>query len=839
MLDTLYAQKNGTNPKLPAGISVYDLKKSKTVYLVTTSNFILRDVIPRVLTGNIFLYSINPEETDLSMLLQSPDVLFIQPERKATEEMVINGSDLSLNNIFFAHSKYTVNGEGLTVSVKENRPDTLDIDFYKRFKRTGLESSTLSAHATAMATLVGGAGNTYYTGKGAAYKVNVSSASFQTLLPEHDTVYKKHNISIQNHSYGTMIENFYGVDALAYDVSVANNDSLLHVFSAGNSGNLTSTAGKYMGITGFANLTGSFKQSKNTLSVAATDSMNNIEALSSKGPAYDGRLKPELVAFGQDGSSGAAALVSGSAILLQHAYKQSKGKLPASSLMRAALINAANDVSAQGPDFKSGFGSLNTERALKQIINNQYFTASINNGNSIDFNIVVPANSTELKITLAWNDVPATVNASKALVNDLDLEVIEVNSGNVFFPYVLSSFPHPDSLNGIAVRRKDTLNNIEQVMIDLPSASNYIIRVKGSSVQGSQQFAVVFNSEIKNSFEFTYPTKNNNLFPGNVNTIRWNSFNDATTNGKLEITYDGTNWLTLSPATQLLNKYYKANIKDTIAVARLRMSFGTSVILSDSFTVSPRLQTNVGYHCADSFQLYWNKLKGASGYSIYALADTFMKPLYQTTDSTITLPVTNLRHFAVAPTINSQTGDRSFAFNYTTQGVGCFINVFLADVFNDTTVQLQAVLGTRQNIKELSFQRLYPLTTLATFTVNRDTFTTSDKLSKNGIYYYRVKLIMHNGKEIISDTLQVRIFQDEQFIVYPNPYRNGGHLIIQSKDHDNSIFELFSVAGQKVYSKKLTNDTEKLSLPVLQSGIYFYRIIQQNKRVLNGKLMVN
>jgi hypothetical protein len=36
-----------------------------------------------------------------------------------------------------------------------------------------------------------------------------------------------------------------------------------------------------------------------------------------KGPAFDGRIKPEMVAFGIDGSSGAAALVSGVAILLQ------------------------------------------------------------------------------------------------------------------------------------------------------------------------------------------------------------------------------------------------------------------------------------------------------------------------------------------------------------------------------------------------------------------------------------------------------------------------------------------------------------------------------------------
>lgn len=837
LTNPLFAQKN-ISSKLPAGVVIEDLKKAEYIYVIASANS-FSHFSPQKISDSVFLYVISTSNVNLQSLLGSAEVLFIQPARKALEEMVINGSDLSLNNIYYAHSKYSINGNGLTASVKENHFDTLDIDFYQRVLTTRLESSTLSSHATAMATLIGGAGNSYYTGKGAAYKSYLSSVSFHSLLPEHDSIYKKNKISVQNHSYGTAIENFYGADALTYDLSVANNDSLLHVFSAGNSGNQTSTAGKYAGLTGFANLTGSFKQSKNSFSIGATDSLNNIETLSSKGPAYDGRIKPELVAFGQDGSSGAAALVSGSALLMQDAYKRSQGKLPPSSLVRAALINAADDISQPGPDFKSGFGSLNTERAIRQIINNQFFTSVVNNSTQQEFNIAVPANAKEFKITLAWNDVPASANATKALVNDLDLEVVEVNSGTIFYPYVLNSFPHIDSLNAIAVRKKDTLNNIEQVVIDLPSAGNYIIRVKGSSVQATQSFTVVYNTEILNSFAFTYPTKDDNLYAGNANTIRWNSFFDATTIGKLEISYDGTSWSTITPATSLSNKYYKADIKDTVAIGQLKMTIGTNIFLSEPFTISPRLQINVGYNCADSFQLYWNKPKGVFSYTIYGLTDTFMKPVYQRTDTLITLPVSTIRHFAVSPDIAGKKGLRSFTFNYTNQGVGCFINSFLADVFDDTTVNLKAVLGTRHNIKEISFQRLYPLTNLVTVSVNRDTFTTTDKLTKNGIYYYRVKLLFNNGKEVFSDTLQVRIFQDKPFIVYPNPYRNGGRLIIQSKDYENSVFELFSVVGNRVYLQKLTSDTENLSLPMLQTGIYFYRIIQNNKKVLNGRLMVH
>jgi hypothetical protein len=840
---TVSAQSKAVNPtpKFPMGISSDDLKQAKRLLVISSADIKMPGEVYRA--SRSFVYAVDPKKINIDSLLKLPEVMFIQPERKAIEEMVLNGSDLTLNAISYAHNQHkNITGKGITVSVKEDRPDTIDIDFRKRYINTGLESSTLSSHATTMFTLIGGGGNTFYTGKGAAYKANLSSVSFQVLLPEQDSIYRKYKTSVQNHSYGTGIENFYGADSWAYDASVNTNDSLLHIFSSGNSGNQTSTSGKYAGVTKFANLTGSFKQSKNSLSVGATDSFYHVEVLSSRGPAYDGRIKPELVAFGQDGSSGAAALVSGSALLIQDAYRQSYGKLPLSSLVRAALINAADDLLQPGPDYISGFGSLNTQRAIKQIVNNQFFTGSIANGGVAQFNIVVQPNAKETKITLAWNDIAAAPNASKALVNDLDLEVIELSTGTVFYPLVLSSYPHIDSLNATALQRRDTLNTVEQVFIDLPIAGNYIIRIKGTSVQGTQTFNVVYNTEIKDDFYFTYPTGSDNLVPSASNTIRWQSFANSSATGNLEISYDaGNNWQPLS-VTPLPAKYYKAVIKDTITTARLRMTFttapGSSVILSDTFTISPRLRTNVGYNCTDSFSFYWNKLPNVNTYTVYALTDTFMRAQFQVTDTFITIHPNSNRHWAVAPNIGNRQGLRSYAFDYATQGAGCFINSFLADLDGDSVVNLKAILGSRYQVQDITFQRLFPTTNLITFSVNRDTFTTIDKVHKEGIYYYRAKLVLKNGSEVNSDIVQVVVFKEKDFFVYPNPYRNGSTLVIQSKDHDRCIFELFTPLGQKVYSYKIKADIENISLPYLQKGIFFYRIVRDDKRISNGKLII-
>ena len=147
------------------------------------------------------------------------------------------------------------------------------------------------------------------------------------------------------------VENFYGSDAAAYDQSMIDNPSLLHIFSAGNSGNLADSVGQYKNSTGFANITGSFKQAKNILVVGSVDSFYNVPLLSSKGPAYDGRIKPDLVAYGNEGSSGAAAITSGTALAVQSAYAQLHGdSLPANALVKAVIINSADDVYNPGPD---------------------------------------------------------------------------------------------------------------------------------------------------------------------------------------------------------------------------------------------------------------------------------------------------------------------------------------------------------------------------------------------------------------------------------------------------------------------------------------------------------
>ncbi|MEY4541303.1 MAG: hypothetical protein RLZZ306_3060, partial [Bacteroidota bacterium] len=172
--------------------------------------------------------------------------------------------ELSLNKINLVHRFLpSINGEGFTVAVKENKIDSLDIDFRGRLVRSNLTSPLFSNHAADMATILAGGGNNSALRKGIAWKAKVMSISFSNLLPESDEFYRKNQIYLENHSYGTDIQNVYSNVALAYDASINRLDDVLHVFSSGNSGNISSTDGNFKGIFNYSNLTGSFKQAKN------------------------------------------------------------------------------------------------------------------------------------------------------------------------------------------------------------------------------------------------------------------------------------------------------------------------------------------------------------------------------------------------------------------------------------------------------------------------------------------------------------------------------------------------------------------------------------------------
>ncbi|MBA2562790.1 MAG: S8 family serine peptidase, partial [Chitinophagaceae bacterium] len=788
---SLYISAQNISVKVPKVSILFNEKMAKVDPMLTSSfllivkdrNSFLEYLIKQKLNATIIkeyepanIFIIEAKWGDVNKFFFTSDlVTFIDEKRVAREESQINGFDLSANEVNVVHNILPqLKGDSIVVSVKENKMDTTDIDFKGRFQSTILSSSIISSHAGIMATMIAGGGNSYYEGKGVAWGATITSSDFSILLPDPDAAYQQYKISVQNHSYGTGIENFYGADAVAYDVSTINNPSLLHIFSAGNSGNLTDTNGTYKGVKDYANITGSFKMAKNIITAGATDSFGVIQSLSSKGPAYDGRIKPELVAFGIDGSSGAAALISGVALLLQQQYKQLNNSLPANALVKAILLNSADDVGNKEIDYSNGYGSLNAANAIRVLQNGRILNGSVVKAGMQTFNVTIPLGIKKIKLTLVWNDPAAIANAPKALVNDLDLELMYTATGEIWKPWVLNKFPHIDSLQQLPVRKKDSINNIEQITLENPLPGNYKFIVKGFNVTAqSQTFYIAYQFDSANVFEWIFPTASDFIFTSASNTLRWNS-SFATDIGKLEFSTDnGVNWQVIDNQVDVTKKYFKWVTPAVTTTALLKMTIGSNQFISDTFPISSQTSAGVGFNCPDSFLLYWPKLAGINNYRIYSLGNRYLEPIVTTSDSfTVFQKKTNPSlHYAVAPIIGIKEGVKSYTINYTQQGVECYIRSFLSSLINNTA-ELTLSLGTFYNISSMVLEKFNGINfqpIQRSFNNNSLIVILKDSNLTKGLNIYRIRIELTGGGSIYSQPETIYYFTKSNYIIYPNP----------------------------------------------------------------------
>jgi hypothetical protein len=848
----LFRQK--MSPHLLATARI-NLTGSLTFWIVTTDSkafkaFLTARQLPVEVTGAYppsgLLVIRTSRKTLQNSLLPHPSVVFADQPRQPREEQAISSLDPTANQLNTAHFQYpAINGEGLVVSVKENKPDTTDIDFRGRFLSTPLSSPAITAHAGVMTTMIAGGGNTDYTGKGAAWGATFSSSDFTSLLPDANSAYQQYHISVQNHSYGTGIENYYGADAAAYDASAMDNPTLLHVFSAGNAGNQVSASGAYTGIPGYANITGSFKMGKNLLTVGATNGSYVIEALSSRGPAYDGRLKPELAAFGEDGSSGAAAIVSGIALLVQQAYQEQNTVLPPAYLVKAILLNTADDIDTPGIDVRSGYGSVNSVKALQTVQENRFNTNNLVQNQMREIPLTVPAGIRQLKVTVCWYDPPATPNAAKALVNDLDLELVNNTTGEHWLPWVLNTAAHIDSLQQLPVRKRDSLNNNEQVTLDNPLPGAYTIRIKGYRINaGIQSYALTWQADTLDHFRWYYPTRADNVFSGQRNTFRWASTFNKDVPGLIEYTTDGAHWQIITSEADAAKGFYYWQTPDTFTTARLRFTTGNHVMLSDTFTISTRLKATTGFNCPDSFLLTWNRPKGVNRFAVYTLGNQYLSPLLTTADTNLVLSKQGhaTQHYTVAPLLaNNFEGTIAFTFNYTTQGVECFIRNFLADLQDNTKANLQIELGTLYSIQTITVEKrgsagYSPLQSITPVTSLQ--YILTDNTLTRGANIYRLKMIRSDGSVIYSQPETVFYFGKDNYIIYPNPVNNTGLLQVLSATPGNSHFTLYNSSGLLVLQKPLPDLQETIPLAGLRSGLYFYVIRKEGKKEQVGKVVV-
>ena len=285
----------------------------------------------------------------------------------------------------------------------------------------------------------------------------------------------------------------YNGDSQSVDKFLWDNRDFIAIYSAGNNGS--------SGI----NTVAAPSTAKNAISVgASTDALSgSVASFSGQGPTFDGRIKPDLVAPGENicssraqeatssigvdctgafhsdgttplhtslsGASQATPVVSGAAVLTRQYLREELGmSSPGSDLIRAILIHGAEDLGTPDvPNPLEGWGRLNLENSLYPTsssteLNTWYDDSQTLNPGRMFIYAYELDSSKGIDITLAWNDEDvssSSLQTSPKLLNDLDIVVIAPNGTT----YLGNNFA-----NGVSVigGSSDNVNNLERIRIN-------------------------------------------------------------------------------------------------------------------------------------------------------------------------------------------------------------------------------------------------------------------------------------------------------------------------------------------------------------------------------------
>lgn len=306
--------------------------------------------------------------------------------------------------------------------------------------------------------------------------------------------------------------NQYAAVSAQIDDFVYRYPDFLPVFGAGNSGPGAFT------LTSEANSKNALVVGSSQVPRPAFDSESHyadqVTASSSRGPAGDGRIKPELLAPGSaivsacssliesnftanpsytlmGGSSMASAVTGGSiALLREYLIDQEMSKNPSAALEKALLVNGARFAEG-GPSKETGFGILDLAGTILSLQEKGFLfedNVRIKDQDTVEYRYTVTDSAEPLKVTLAWTDPPAKTGTASALVNNLDL-IVRTPGGR---QYLGNDFAREN--------RADDKNNIEQIYIPHPDSGDYVITVRASNMgeqKTSQKYSIVYGQTIR------------------------------------------------------------------------------------------------------------------------------------------------------------------------------------------------------------------------------------------------------------------------------------------------------------------------------------------------------
>ncbi len=596
---------------------------------------------------------------DLDKLAAIPYVVSISPTAKPGA--LIAEAIESHHVPFLNHpSGLNLTGNGISVAVGDGGMVSTHQDLDNRIQNAG--NVGVSDHGALCAGIMVGEGNLYSPARGVAPSASLYEEYYENLIYEDSTYFFDHNVIVTSNSYGKGVVFGTCVDAGNYDEDAEDIDFSLrelpevtHVFAAGNDG--SKTCGSYA--KGYGTVKNAWNSAKNPIIVGnIRDDNNLILSTSSRGPTKDGRIKPEIVAVGRmvfgpnsdnnygqgTGTSFATPMVAGIATLLQEQHNNLHGTNARGDLIKAILCNTAEDLGNPGPDFIYGYGKANAYRATKVLNDGAYVLDEIGMSGQNTHTISVPSGASSLKVMLYWHDKEALPLATKTLVNDLDLQLVDPGSV-AHLPLILDTLP--SNVGNFAVPGVDRMNNMEQVVIDNPAAGTYNIQIDGFDVPFGPQNYVVVYEVIQEHLALTSVLGGEEYSPGEQVKISWEAAGHDSQDFTLEYSIDnGSTWTTISAALAGTNRYFIWTVPDAITDQGLvRVTWnGTGLSAVQSFTnfniMNEVTGLSLSEDCSGGGVLNWSATTNATSYDVLQFSGGVATVLTNTTD--LSYPLTGL-----------------------------------------------------------------------------------------------------------------------------------------------------------------------------------------------------
>jgi len=598
--------------------------------------------------------------SQIEQLAQKPFVRYLDLPSDPGQPESDDGRNLHRANLIDGdyYGAYAYNGAGVAVAINDDGFAGPHIDFKGRANQQDVAGDLTGTHGDMTVGIVGAAGNLDPVMRGMAPHAYLHVRQYNSSLPGTVALHQDSAVMVFSSSYSNGCNAGYTTLARTVDQEIYSNPSLIQVFSGGNSNG--SDCGYGAG-SQWGNITGGHKVGKNVLATANLFNDDGLANSSSRGPASDGRIKPDISAHGQGqmstdpdntyvpggGTSAAAPGIAGVLTQLHQAYRDlNAGANAPSALLKAALLNSANDLGNDGPDYSFGWGKVNAYRALKTLEENRYINGSVGQAGSASHTISIPANVRRAKIMVYWHDKEASTSAALALVNNLDLSVSDP-SNSTHLPWILDPTPNATTLALPATRGVDTLNNVEQVAINNPSAGTYTINVSGTAVPfGPQDYYIVYEF-LTDDILLTYPVGGEGLIPGSQDRIHWDAYGTSAS-FNIEYSADNSNsWAIVQSNVAGSARFIDWTVPATVTGQGLiRITRGSNSDMSDAnFSILETPQNiRVVAVCtsANTIRINWDAVAGAAEYDVFVLGATHMDSVGSTANLSFDVPVNNI-----------------------------------------------------------------------------------------------------------------------------------------------------------------------------------------------------